>query len=175
MASVEVFVDDAVRGRLPSVCAATGTHADGKLRIESARGGIGLAGLLVFLGPLGWIVLAVLLVVGARREVLTVRLPYSEAAVDRERRIQRVRLVAGLVAAGCAIGAFAIRPSPFVSVFVVAVIVAVGVAVAAHVRLWWIRARVELDASRRWVTLSNVHPDFAQAVRASAARSDADH
>jgi hypothetical protein len=34
--------------------------------------------------------------------------------------------------------------------------------------------RVDLDASRRWVTLSGVHPDFAQAVQNQAERDPLD-
>jgi hypothetical protein len=37
-------------------------------------------------------------------------------------------------------------------------------AFAQHVRLIWTRVRVDLDASRRWVILSRVHPEFARAV-----------
>jgi hypothetical protein len=50
------------------------------------------------------------------------------------------------------------------TVLVVAV-AAVAVALAAEWRLGRQAVRVELDASRRWVTLGNVHPAFARAVR----------
>ena len=74
MATVSVFVDDAVRGRLPHICVETGLPADGKLVVEQSRGGIGFAWLLIFLGPIGWIALVVVAVL-ARRETLAVRAP----------------------------------------------------------------------------------------------------
>ncbi|CAN5768328.1 hypothetical protein BH24ACT2_BH24ACT2_10760 [soil metagenome] len=38
----------------------------------------------------------------------------------------------------------------------------------------WATVGIDLDASRRWVTLSGVHPDFVAAVRAEGARERAD-
>src|SRR3954447_16017408 len=98
MAAAEVWVDDAVRGNLPGVCVKTGAPADGLVRIEEEHGSLGLAWLLVFLGPIGWIVLIALLATN-RRELFTVRLPYSNAAWQRERRLGRQRSI-GLVVTG---------------------------------------------------------------------------
>ena len=174
VATVEVFVDDAVRGRLPHICVKTGVTADGRLRVEQERGGLGFAGLLVFLGPLGWIVLAMLiggaLVGGAgRREVLTVRLPYSEAAVDHEIAIRRLRLRSAAVGAGALLVAVALGATGHMTpgrLDLCALVTAVAAlfSAAQHVRLVRLRVGVELDASRRWVTLAGVHPDFARAV-----------
>jgi hypothetical protein len=96
MASVSVFVDDAVLGRLPNVCAKTGTPADVRQRIDQARGGLGAAWLLLLLGPIGWVVFLVVALT-SRPEILTVRLPMSTAVVEHERRLARVRwaVVAG--------------------------------------------------------------------------------
>jgi hypothetical protein len=116
MAAVEVWVDDAVRGNLPGVCVKTGCPADGLVRVEHEHGSLGLAWLLVFLGPIGWIVLLALLATNCR-ELFTVRLPYSNASWERERALRRGEV------------------------------------------------RVDLDASRRWVSLRRVHPMFADAVR----------
>jgi len=167
MASIEVFVDDAVRGRLPNVCVKTGDRADGKFRIEQDSGGLsGGWFLLLLLGPLGWIALAILAVT-ARRSVLTVRLPYSEGAVDREVRLSRERWVAVGVAA--LLGFAAIEPLATIprSVWLVGAAIAVGVAVVAQVRFSWTQVHIRLDASHRWITLSNVHPAFVQAVVAT--------
>jgi hypothetical protein len=164
MARVEVFVDDAVRGRLPDVCVKTGERADGKFRIEQSWGGIGAGWILVLLGPLGWIVLAVWAAT-SRRERLTVRLPYSTAAFDREARLLRERILAVIVALALGLAAIVQLASLPRSVWGVGTAVAVVVAAAIQVRLGWSQIGIRLDASHRWVTLSNVHPDFARAVQ----------
>jgi hypothetical protein len=168
MAKVEVFVDDAVRGQLPHVCAKTGVPANGKLRISQTSGGIGLAGLLIFFGPIGWLVLLVI-AFSARSETLTVRLPYSGAAVDRELQLRHMRLVGSVVGVSSVIAALVARSHSggvWVAVFVLVGIAAALVAVVHHFMLCWTRVGVRLDASRRWVTLSRVHPEFARAVDA---------
>ena len=164
MASVEVFVDDAVRGRLPAVCATTGAPADGRFRIDRYMGGLGAAWLLVFLGPIGWIAFIVLAVT-SRREVLSVRLPWSVVAADRERRLVRTRLISMCSAVGFAL-LLVLRWLPLLDpLWAIALIAAGTTAVVAQLRLYWRRVNVRLDASRRWVTLTNVHPAFADAVR----------
>jgi hypothetical protein len=167
MASIEVFVDDAVRGRLPNVCVKTGEKADGKFRIEQDSGGLnGGWFLLLLLGPIGWIGLAILAVT-ARRSVLTVRLPYSEASVDREVRRSRERWVAVAVAVLLGLAAIVRLASIPRSVWWVGAGVALVVAVIVHVRFVFTRVHIRLDASNRWITLSNVHPAFVQAVIAT--------
>jgi hypothetical protein len=166
MARVEVFVDDAVRGRLPNVCVKTGERADGKFRIEQSWGGVGAGWLLVLLGPLGWIALAVW-ATAARRDVLTVRLPYCTAAFEREIRLSRERLVAAVVAIVLGFAALVQLASVPRSVWVAATVTAVVVAAVVHARLSWTQVGIRLDASRRWIRLSNVHPAFAEAVNAS--------
>jgi hypothetical protein len=167
MASVEVFVDDAVRGRLPNVCVKTGEKADGKFRIEQDSGGLsGGWFLLLLLGPLGWIALAILAVT-ARRSVLTVRLPYSEAAVDREVRLSRERWVAVAVAVLLGLAGLARLALIPRAVWLVGAGVAFVVAVIVQVCFSWTQVHVRLDASHRWITLSNVHPAFVQAVIAT--------
>ena len=62
MAAVTVFVDDAIRGDLPLVCAKTGEPTDLMIRMRQPVGG-GLpaaAWLLLLLGPMGIIILVVL-------------------------------------------------------------------------------------------------------------------
>jgi hypothetical protein len=164
MASVEVFVDDAVRGRFPSVCAKTGAPADGMHRIEQEFGGIGAAWLLAFLGPVGWLLL-VLVALFHRRELLTVRVPMSRAASEAERDIRRVRLASTAVALGAFTAAFVrLEPLP-VAVWVAVSLVALVVAFVSHFVLLFRQIGVQLDASRRWVSLRGVHPAFAAAVR----------
>jgi hypothetical protein len=167
MASVEVFVDDAVRGTLPNVCVKTGEIADGPFRIEQGMGGgLGAAWLLVLLGPIGWILLVVV-AASSRRSVLTVRLPYSEAAVDRELRLSRQRGIAIAVAVVLGFAALVRLASIPGLVWWGGAIAAVAVAAVIHVRLKQAEVGIRLDASGRWVTLSRVHPGFAHAVNAT--------
>jgi hypothetical protein len=164
MASVEVWVDDAVRGYLPDVCAKTGRHADGVLRVEDSRGGIGLAWVLVLLGPVGWIALIVVVAL-AKRETLVVRLPYSDEGLGKERRKAHVVWQSLLVAAFCLVAAaLEIEPIP-VKVWFVTALLGLATFVGACVVIMLTRVGVRLEASRRWVTLSRVHPDFVAAVQ----------
>ena len=58
-------------------------------------------------------------------------------------------------------------------VLVTVLVGAIGAAAVALATEWQIGRRtvgVDLDASRRWVTLTNVHPSFARAVRAGQQR-----
>jgi hypothetical protein len=171
MASVEVFVDDAVRGRFPSVCAKTGEPAVGVQRIVQQFGGLGAAWLLVFLGPLGWLLL-VLIALFHRGEVLTVRVPMSRAASAVERDLRRARLGAWVVAASAFTSGYVrLGPVP-VPIWMGMAVAAALVAVVIHVVLPFRQVGVHLDASRRWVTLSGVHPDFVTAVHEWQARNE---
>src|SRR5262245_36835692 len=120
MAWLTVFVDDAVCGRLPPVCAKTGRPSDGRLAVshDDVRGAssVSTAWLLPLLlfPPIGW---------------------------------QILLLLATLVV--CVIGAL-----------------------LAEWRVGQASVAVDLDASRRWVTLRGVAPEFARAVRARQSRSD---
>jgi hypothetical protein len=168
--SVQVFVDDAVRGRLPKVCVKTGAPAEGMLAIEQQYGGIGLAWLLLLLGPVGWVILAIV-AFASRAEVLRVELPYSLEVIDRDLRLIRARLWSAVFAIGFAVLAIANVGEVLRPIWWGAAAIAAIVAVVAHVALDLSRVVVRLDASHRWVTLRRVHPDFAAAVRrADAAR-----
>lgn len=177
MAEVTVFVDDAVCGTLPDVCAKDGVPASGRFRIEQEVGGstrLGVLWLLVLAGPLGWIVL-LLLSMRDTGERLTVALPYSVAAHDRysaARRLRNVALAAGalgglallLLSTWAQLGA---AGALLVGITVVATVV---VAVVGEWRMGRAGVGVELDASRRWVTLTGVHPSFSAACRPARER-----
>jgi hypothetical protein len=177
MSSTLVFIDDAVQGRLPAVCAKTGVPARRVLRLESdLTGGLGPLWILLFFGPLGWLVLVVV-ALSRRRSTLTVRLPYSDAVLgEYARRGRRTFICAGVVAV--VLGVTAAAPFLFPDIeaqaaFSVAAVAFGAGVIAVAVCAWQARrmlVTVDLDASGRWVTLKRVHPDFAAACD-KAARS----
>lgn len=173
MAEVTVFVDDAVQGHLPNVCAKDGVATTSRLRSTTTVGSStrsGVLWLLLFVGPLGWLVLLVLLAARSPADSLTVELPFSNRAYARyaaAKRLSTRSLLAGFAGAG---GLFLL--TAWANLGLSGGLLTVGVVVGALVVAFvgeWRRARasvaVELDASRRWVTLGGVHPDFAAACR----------
>jgi hypothetical protein len=175
MAEVTVFVDDAVLGALPPLCAKDGVATPDSLQVSNEVGGgtgLGVAWLLLLAGPLGWLGLFVISATRASRgEAFTVRIPLSEPAYERMRAARRLRrlsllaaglaglaTLAGLVGPGDATGA-----RMLLALSVVALITTVVIVVVADRRLSDEQIGVELDASRRWVRLSQVHPGFAAA------------
>lgn len=171
MGEVTVFVDDAVLSRLPGVCARTGEPADGRLMIESTVGDaarLGVWWLLVLTGPLGWIALAVLATHG--RERVTVEVPWSSGAHEALVAARRVRL-ASLCALVGLVAVMVVLLGAGTSVWVGAPAALVaGAAFVGYLvgvfRVDEASIDVHLDASRRWVTFSRVHPTFAAACEA---------
>jgi len=170
MAEVTVFVDDVVLGRLPAVCIKEGIPTADHLTVRDASGGpgFGAAWLLVLLGPIGWIVLIVLSLVSGGG--VTGRLPFSEFAYRRLVVAQRLQTV--WIAAAIVVGLLALVGLLIHSSASLAAAAALGAATAgAVVKLAFQtrevhRAEVHLvlDASRRWVTIQGVHPEFAAAL-----------
>ena len=171
MAEVQVFVDDAVRGDLPRRCAKTALPTDAQLTIASpvgGDGGVGLAWLLVFLGPIGWGILILFALTRRPAETLLVRLPMSDEASERYRQWRRFR--AGAAGVSILSGAVLVLAAYFGDVGDLEVTVYGGIAIAGFLAALFGEDRaskahvgVSLDASRRWVTLSRVHPDFVTA------------
>ncbi len=172
MATTRIFIDDAVTGRLPDVCVKDGVPAGGSKVVMTTEIGrsnrLGILWLLLFLGPVGWVIL---LVLAARDhgERLTVKLPISEAAYQRQVAATRDRnlKVAPSFVAGLAVLVLAavLGLDPVVWFAGVAVL-AVGVVlslVGEH-RIEQTKVGLELDASRRWLTVTRVHPAFVEAV-----------
>lgn len=176
MAEVTVFVDDAVRGHLPAICAKDGVPADGRLRVSEEIGRsnrLGILWLLLLLGPIGWIVL-VFLMSSDVGEQLKVELPFSDPAYDRIVEARRLRRWAVAIGAfggfGLLVLTALLRLGPIGLVLTFALIIAAiaGALVAEH-RLGQASVGVSLDGSRRWVTLSGVHPVFAAACQEQTA------
>jgi hypothetical protein len=174
MATATVFVDDAVLGRLPPVCVKTGQTTGDRLVLTAPVGstGLGAAWLLLFLGPFGWLALFIYALVH-RSETLTVRLPFSDRAHDELAQARRRQRALGWSTVATLLGAFTalVAMQPFSGRAAAAALAVVGVgllvswiAEALHVRRAGVG--VDLDGSRRWVTLSRVHDDFARAVYA---------
>lgn len=174
MAEVVVFVDDVVRGTLPPVCVKDGVPTGDLLTMRHDLGaptGLGLAWLLVLAGPLGWLGLVLVASVrGTRGDILTVQVPLSETAYQRRlaaRSLRRRAMAIGAI--GSLIVLLTLRGlgSParlaLVGVVAVTVLMAFGAFLLAERRLRSEQVDVELDASRRWVTLSRVHPAFVAA------------
>lgn len=174
MANVTVFVDDAVLGNLPPVCVIDGVPTDDALTFTQQVGnrtGLGVAWLLVLAGPLGWLGLIAIAAFRQSGEALTVTLPFSEAAYLRRVQAERTRLRTGLATVAMLIAAFvslAQRTTDYR-------LLALGLAVIACAtlsrmiiearRVQRAMVRLQLDASRRWLTLSGAHQAFANAVQ----------
>ena len=162
MTAVSVFVDDAVLGELPPVCVKTGNPADMVLASTRPVGGLGGAWwLLLLLGPAGFVALVVIALVG--QEQFTVQMPYTHAAWDEDRRLRnRFRATIGM-----GLGSLALALA-FRNLFPLMWVPAGLALVVAGLSMWVFSSRqvgISLDGSRRWVTFSSVHPEFARAVR----------
>lgn len=174
MATTTVFVDDAVQGHLPMVCVRTGEPADGLHRVhQTIGGGSAWAFLLVFLGPVGWLLLLASVAFGGRSRQLLVRLPYSHDGLDQEQREFRAAVFSGLamVVSAIAMVVALAGPTPRSQVretvmylLVGATVCAAAATLALGIRYSLHRPGIELDASGRWVTLRAVDPGFVRAV-----------
>jgi hypothetical protein len=176
VAEVTVFVDDAVVGRLPRVCVVDGIETEDSLSVRVAIGDgarLGVGWLLVLAGPIGWIFLAVLVSSrSGRPETLSVQLPYSESVHRRVLAARRRGNVGfGAMVAACALGLLvaSLQSSTtmgFLTAIVAGIAVAVFVwglvtAISSNIAVGRDSIDIDLDASRRWVTLRRVHPRFA--------------
>lgn len=173
VAEVTVFVDDAVLGRLPPVCARDGVEATCRMRFTEEVGRssrLGIMWILLLLGPVGWIAF-LLLAPGDRGEQLTVRIPYGDAADNRLAAAERLRnrallfgalTVTALIVLTLWVG---LGGAGWLLVLAATVAAVVAAAVGAF-RFWGESVGISLDASRRWVTLKPVHPAFRDACRA---------
>src|ERR687892_2208842 len=172
MASVTVFVDDVVRGDFPPVCARTGLPATeiATIKVPVARPSSAVW-LLVLLGPVGWLILLILLGGGHQQEFLTVQLPYSQGSKDKfltRRKDRNVAIVAGIVLAALSLALLPVAASP---VWFLPAAIVFAVAVWRHWQMNHDDVAITLDGSRRWVTLTRVADEFADAVRSRGQRS----
>jgi len=173
VAAVTVFVDDAVLGRLPPVCVKDGVGTDDRLILTQdvgGRTGLGVAWLLILAGPLGWIGLFVIAATRQSNELITVDLPCCKAAHLRMRRTRRARSQAMLVFMGAIVAAFVslcFRTHDTRLLATALAIFAAGALVRAifeTIQVGKTTVHLSLDASRRWITMSGMHPNFAAAM-----------
>ena len=168
--SATVFVDDYIVGRTPDICAITGRSTSDRLTVSTEIDRPSPAWFLLLLAPLlGWFILAFVLAT-ARRTYLTGSIAVSAdawRALRRRRHHAMLAMVGGVtllivVAAwvDVARGAGAL----LALVLIVGGIVALALVDARS-------PKVHLDATRRWVTITRVHAQYAAAV-AAAAMSD---
>lgn len=170
MAAVTVFVDDAVRGDFPRVCARSGQPTDQIVIFRRQMGGISPAMLLlVFLGPVGWVVL-VGFALFSRTETLTVRLPYAPQAWRLDRRLRGASLTVGVIGVAALVASFGFVPLGQGTGWLATGLAALAIAAAIEIGRRFDDPRLDLDASRRWVTLTNVHPAFVEATLARVSR-----
>ncbi|HET6916487.1 MAG TPA: hypothetical protein VFH56_10410 [Acidimicrobiales bacterium] len=168
MAQVTVFVDDAVLGRLPPICVKSGLPTDDTLTLRARIGDasrLGVAWLLVLAGPLGWLALAILAATGRPTETLTVELPLSEAAYGQLEQAKRAfwPLIVTMSMLLVALLLTLAHHDPLLKgTLGFAILAAAALWVRAIFRVRERSVTVGLDASRRWVTLSRVHPTFAE-------------
>jgi len=170
MAAVSVFVDDAIRGQLPLVCAKTGEPADLVIRMRRPVGsGTGaLPLLLLLLGPIGLVALFLHALLSPGQEHLTVRVPQTSGAYHSEKVLERFRLAA--FAAGVATLFYAfVRPGMFPLLWFAVGAAFLAAGMALHVIIYLQAIGISLDGSRRWVTLTGVHEKFVWAVQAEEA------
>ena len=166
MAAVSVFVDDAIRGRLPLVCAKTGEPADLVVRVRHPVGGgaASMAWLLLFLGPPGWAAFFLVAILAPGQEYLTVRIPETDASYNREKRLERSRIA--VFGMGLALVLYGIIfQGMFPALWLVSGAACLVAALVLHFKVTQQNIGISLDASRRWVTLSGVHPNFVHAVQ----------
>lgn len=161
-----VFVDDAVRDRLPGICVTHGGETEDRLTLNAQVRGTGPLWLLLFLGPVGWVIYFLVSWSSSAGRTLTVVFPACWSCHRRGVVLARWRLGAMVASAAALVGVLyaAGHHAPLASWTFAAVLVA---AVGLAARDWWsLRSylvSVSLDASGRWVGLANVHPDFVAA------------
>jgi hypothetical protein len=183
MAQVTVFVDDVVAGRLPSLCVKEGVPTEDRLTVHHAVGetGLGFAWLLLLLGPVGWVCLVIIALSRPAAPTVSGRLPFSEFAYRRllvARRMERIWFGAAAVTGVLAFVVLVLSSGDHATT---AIAIALGAAALGSLvkaglesrRARHTLVRLELDGSRRWVTIYGVHPDFANAVVAAQAEQAA--
>jgi hypothetical protein len=160
--TVQVPLDAALVGALPPVCVMTGAPAAGYAPMIVPKS-LGIAWLLLALGPLGWVLLAALY--PRLRVRYEIRVPMSERAFDRWMTERRRRLWGSWLGGALVIVGVGIRAlGPLALLVALAGLLLVGVGLRAHWRIPWLQPSLSADARGRRVTMRGVHERFVVAV-----------
>jgi hypothetical protein len=165
VAEVTVFIDDAVLGEFPPLCIKEGIPTSDRLTWREPVRFPGTGWWLFLLSPLGWLI-------AGRGGYVTARLPFCEFAYRRLKVAQRMYttwLTFAVAAYLLGLAALGIHTGSSFAAAAALGLGALGATVKAIIekrRLRYLIVRLDLDGSRRWVTISGVHPAFAQAVAA---------
>jgi hypothetical protein len=168
VAEVTVFIDDAVLGEFPPLCIKEGIPTSDRLTWREPASPLGTAWWLILLGPVGW------LIAGLSGHI-TASLPFCEFAYRRLKVAQRmltIWITFAVVAYVLALATVVIHSRASLAAAAALGLAALAATVKVIIekrRLRYLIVRLELDGSRRWVTISGVHPDFARAVAARRA------
>lgn len=161
---VQVFVDDFVRGDLPSVCAVTGEPTKHRKRLRASVDASPLWLVLVFFGPPGWAVIFLAAVLLDHRKIDGL-IPVAPDSVLRYQRNTMISIL--LLGAGVALVLIALFSLGDVLPFGGTIWVGLAVVGGFLVRTLFMAGRfpkAHPDGSRRWITIKGVHPNFAAAV-----------
>jgi hypothetical protein len=162
--TVQLPLQDALRGALPPVCCMSGARADGLARLAVPKR-IGVAWLLLLGGPVGLLVLLALWPkIRVRYEI---RIPMSDPVFERMHLVRTRRLWCGWLGAMGVVASFALWWMPVLALAVLSSsLVSLTVAVRSHLVLPWTHPSAIADGRGRTVTLRGVHPAFAAAIAA---------
>jgi hypothetical protein len=163
------------------VCAISGEPTGDRLRVQASVGaptGLGVAWLLLLLGPIGIVVLVVIAALKPRRgETLTVQVPCSEPvyeAIRRGRQREGIGISLFIVAMGALLAlGFTAANAALMVLVLIAGIGGLGLSVSGTLLRNRSSVGVSLDASRRWVALTGVHPAFVAACESMPERQRA--
>lgn len=176
MTEMTVFVDDAVLGRFPDVCVKHGDTTEDWVVLSQPVGttSLGVLWLLLLAGPIGIIALLFISASRSRDDILKIRLPCCEAITRRFNGARRSRWIAGLAFLLFSVLALVARSHgtsglwlDMTLLFAVAAVLALAEGIRDTLVCRRSAVGVELDASRRWVTLRGVHQGFKSAVDAN--------
>jgi len=177
MADTTVFVDEAVLGRFPDVCVKHGDPTEDWVVLSQPVGttSLGVLWLLLLAGPIGILALLFVSASRSRDDILKIRLPCCEAITKRFNSARRSRWIAGLAFLLLSVLALVSKSHgssglwPYMtSLLVLGAVLALAEAIRDTLVGRRSTVGVQLDASRRWVTLKDVHQGFKTAVEADA-------
>jgi len=164
-----VFVDDAVLGNFSPICVKHGERTSDVMVLSRPIGfsNLGVAWLLVLAGPVGIVILVIISALRGRDDLLKVRLPCCGDVVGRYKLATRWRrvtagatIVLAILAAVAGSHGAAGGGAFLTATLSVAALLALAETVHEALTCRRLSVGIELDASRRWVTLKGVHPAF---------------